>query len=71
MNHLQSAPRTNSWETWHEDEVVEELHRHRAGIADRFDYNLDRMYDYYLSVPIDPQVSRADIPPVTRKRVGD
>jgi hypothetical protein len=66
-NHLPSAPPTNSWEAWHEDEMVEELHRHRGEIAQRFDCNLERMYEYYFSVPIDSHVPRADIQPVTPK----
>ncbi len=68
-NHRSSAPQTNSWEEdWHEDELVEELHRHRAEIADRFDGDLGRMYEYYLSVPVDPQAPRAHILPATPKR---
>lgn len=58
-NHLSSAPPTNSWETWSDDELVEERHCHRAEIADRFDCNLEGMYEYYLSMPIDPEVCRA------------
>ena len=61
-NRLPSAPLMNSW---HEDELVEELHRHRAEIAARFDCDLERMYEYYSSVPIDPEAPRADIPLVT------
>lgn len=64
-NHRPSAPRTNSWEEWHEDEIVEELHRHRVEIAERFDCDLDRIYEYYSSVPIDPSMPRANIQPVT------
>jgi hypothetical protein len=63
MNHLPSALPTNSWE-WHEDEVVEELHQRRAQIAERFDCDLDRVYEYYLSVPILAGVSRAALKPV-------
>ena len=66
MNHLPSALPTNSWE-WHEDEVVEELHHHRAQIAEHFDCDLGRMYEYYLSVPINPEVSRAALKPVIPK----
>ncbi len=64
-NQLPSVPPTNSWEEWHEDELVEELHRHREEIANRFDCNLDRMYEYYSSVPIDPKVRPATIQPVS------
>ena len=67
-NRQPSAPQTNSWENWHEDEIVEELHRHRAELAERFDYDLRRLYEYYSSVPIDPQISHADIQPATAKR---
>ena len=59
---LPSARPTNSW---HEDEFVEELHRHRADVAERFDYDLERMYEYCSSVPIDPEAPLADIRPVT------
>lgn len=69
-NRLPSAPQTNSWENWHEDEVVEELHRHRAELAEHFDYDLKRLYEYYSSISIDPQIPRADIKPVTPKRVA-
>ncbi len=58
MNHLPSALPTNLWD-WHDDEVVGELHHHRAQIAERFDYDLDRMYEYYFSVPVNAEVSRA------------
>ncbi len=44
---------------------MEELHRHRAEIAERFDYDLVRMYEYYSSLSIDPDAPRADIEPVT------
>lgn len=64
-NHLPSAPQTNSWENWHEDELLEELHRHRAEIAERFDCDLERMYDYYFSVPLDPKITRAVARPIT------
>jgi len=66
-NHRSSVPQKNSGEAWHEDELVVELHRHRAEIAERFDCNLERMYEYYFSVPIDPQAPRADIQPVPLK----
>ena len=65
-NQRSSVPPTNLWEGWHEDELVEELHRHREEIANRFDGNLERMYAYYSSVPIDPNVRHADIQPATR-----
>ncbi len=67
-NRPPSVHPTNSWENWHEDEIVEELHRHRAELAQRFDYDLARLYEYYSSVPIDPQIPRADIQPATAKR---
>ena len=67
-NHLSSVPQTNSWENWHDDEIVEELHRHRAELAERFEYNLERLYEYYSSVPVDPRIARADIQPVTPNR---
>ena len=63
---LSSAPPTNSWEEWHEDELVEELHRHREEIANRFGSDLQLMYEYYSSIPIDPKVRRAELKPVTR-----
>ncbi len=44
---------------------MEELHRHRADVAERFDYDLERMYEYCSSVPIDPEAPLADIRPVT------
>lgn len=69
-NRLPSVPQMNSWEKWHEDEIVEELHRHRADLAERFDYDLESLYEYYSSVPIDPQMKRANIQPVTPKRVA-
>ena len=59
-NRLPSAPQMN----WHKDEIVEELHRHRAELAERFDYDLERLYEYCSSIPIDPRMRRADIEPV-------
>ena len=70
-NRLPSAPQTNSWENWHEDEIIEELHRHRAELAERFDYSLESLYEYYSSLPIDPQVPRANLQPVSRKLSED
>jgi hypothetical protein len=67
-NRLPSAPRTSSSESWHKDEVVEELHRHRAELAARFDYDLKRLYEYYASVPISPRMQRAEISLVKPKR---
>ena len=67
-NRLPSAPRTNSSENWHKDEIVEELHRHRAELAARFDYDLKRLYEYYASVPISPRMRLAKIPLVKPKR---
>ena len=64
-NQQPSVLPTNSWEGWHEDELVEELHRHREKIANRFNCNLDQMYEYYSSVPIDPKIRRSDIQPAT------
>ncbi len=64
---LPSAPQTNSLENWHKDGIVEELHRHRAELAERFDYDLERLYEYYSSVPIDAQMRRANIKPITPK----
>ncbi len=69
-NRLPSAPQTSSRESWHEDELVEELHRHRAKLAERFDYDLKHLYEYYSSIPIDPKIPWADIKPVTPKRVA-
>jgi hypothetical protein len=51
----------NSLESWHKDKIVEELHRHRAELAARFDYDLKRLYEYYASVPISPRRRRAGI----------
>lgn len=65
MNHPSSALPTNLWESWHEDEVVEELHRHRAAVAELFDCDLERMFEYYAGVPVDPHIAVADIQPVT------
>jgi hypothetical protein len=67
-NHQPSAPRTNSSESWHKDEMVEELHHHRAELAARFDYDLERLYEYYASVPISSRMRRAEIPPREPKR---
>jgi hypothetical protein len=64
---LSSAPPTNCSANWHKDEIVEELHRHRAELAERFDYDIDRLYEYYASVPISPRMRRANIQPVTPK----
>ncbi len=64
-NQQQSVPPTNLWEGWHKDEFVEEIHRHREEIANRFDCDLERMYAYYSSVPIDLNIRRADIQPAT------
>ena len=70
-NQPPSVPPTNLWEGWHEDEVVEEIHRHREEIARRFDYDLERLYEYYSSVPFSPDVRRWDGPPATRKSPTD
>lgn len=40
-NRLLSVPQTNSWENWHENEFVKELHRHRAELTECFDYSKD------------------------------
>ncbi len=66
-NHQPSVPPTNSWEKWHEDEIVEELHRHRAELAECFDYSLERLYEYYCSISIDPQVPCMNIQPISHK----
>ncbi len=66
-NRLPSAHQTNSLKNWHKDEIVEALHRHRAELAERFNYDLERLYEYYSSVPIDPRMQRANIQPVKPK----
>jgi hypothetical protein len=68
-NRRPSAPRTNSSENGPKDTIVEELHRHRAELAARFDYDLERLYEYYASVPISPRMRRIEIQPVEPKRV--
>jgi hypothetical protein len=67
-NRRPSAPRTSFSESWHRDEIIEELHHHRAELAARFDYDLERLYEYYASVPISPRMRRIEIQPVEPKR---
>lgn len=66
--HPSSAPLTNLMRTWHKDEIVEELHRHRAEVHDRFKGDLDRICDYYASFPVDADVQYAELEPVTPKK---
>jgi len=41
-----SAALKNSSDTWHDD-IVEQIHEHRARLAERFNYDLDKLLEYY------------------------
>ena len=67
-NRLPSAHQTNSWENWPDGEILEELHYHRAELAQRFDYSLEHLYEYYSSVLIEPEIPRLDMQQERAKR---
>ena len=64
-NHLPSAPRKNSSEIDH-DEIVEEIHAHRAELAARFDYDMERLFRYYQELEGKNQARRAPESPRAR-----
>ena len=41
-----SAAQKNSSDVW-QDDIVEEIHEHRARLAERFNYDLDKLLEYY------------------------
>lgn len=46
MNRLPSALRKNSTDI-QDDEIVEDIHAHRAELAARFSYDIDQLFEYY------------------------
>jgi hypothetical protein len=45
-NRRPSVPPKSSSEAPH-DEIVEEIHAHRAELAAKFDYDMERLFRYY------------------------
>lgn len=60
-NHPPSVPQKSSqektWANWMHDDIIEEIHAHRAALSERFHGNLDELLRYYQSLDIPVRVS--------------
>ena len=63
-NHPRSAP-PKKWNELMHDDIVEEIHAHRAALSDRFHGNLEEIFRYYQSLEIPVPFSSS--PPQPRR----
>ena len=63
MNHPPSVPpkssKESTWAATMYDEIIEDIHAHRAAVSDRFGGDLAAMLEYYESLDVPIPVSKA------------